>query len=109
MADVRPLPQAAPLPTLTEVVFEVPAPAPAPAPVPAPPPVDEGRIADAVMASLQPRVDMLFEYRLREALAPLLARAAETIVAEARDELARTLRDVVNRAVSQELARRRTR
>lgn len=70
---------------------------------------DEARIVDAVITSLQQRTDLMFEYRLREALSPLLTRMADTLVKDARDELARTLRDVVTRAVSQELARRRTR
>lgn len=72
------------------------------------PGADEERIVDAVMAGLQTRIDLMVEYRLREALAPLLARAADAIVHDARDELAHTLRDVVARAVGQELARRRS-
>ena len=107
------------LPTLTEVVLEgagpaAPDAAAAPAAAPAPErvpdrPVDEASLVDAVMTGLQPRIDLMLEYRLREALAPLLARATEAIVHEAREELARTLRDVVARAVNQELARRRAR
>lgn len=105
------------LPTLTEVVMEGPvghAPATAmrkPAAPPAPPAAatDASPIVNAVLASLQPRIDLMLEYRLREALSPLLARAADTIVQETRAELARTLRDVVARAVAQELARRRVR
>lgn len=72
-------------------------------------PVDEGRIVDTVMAGLQQRVDQMFEFRLREALGPVLARAADAVVADAREALAHTLRDVVARAVTQELARRRHR
>lgn len=120
MAEARPQPPVARLPTLTEVVLEgAERPTAAAAPVsPVPPPdaaaavaaaLDEARIVDAVMAGLQPRIDLMLEYRLREALAPLLARATEAIVHEARAELAHTLRDVVARAVSQEVARRRTR
>jgi len=117
VAEPRPQPPVARLPTLTEVVLEGAARPVAPAsPPPADPPaaaaapgLDEARIVDAVMAGLQPRIDLMLEYRLREALAPLLARAAESMVQEARAELARTLRDVVARAVSQEVGRRRTR
>jgi hypothetical protein len=99
---------------LTEVVLEgaakppaAPAPAAPAAGAAALPALDEARIVEAVMAGLQPRIDLMLEYRLREALAPLLARAAEAIVHEARAELAHTLRDVVARAVSQEVTRRR--
>ena len=123
MAEPRPQPPLERLPTLTEVVLEgdgplqpsaVPVAPSAPAvptalPAAAAPLIDEARIVDAVMAGLQTRIDLMVEYRLREALAPVLARATEAIVHEARQELAHTLRDVVARAVSQEVARRRTR
>jgi hypothetical protein len=46
---------------------------------------------------------------LRDALTPLLARATDQLAREARNELASTLRDMVERAVAQELARHRTR
>lgn len=104
--------------------MEGPAPSPTPSPTPSPsagpyavkdtPAAagaterDQAQVVDAVMAGLQTRIDLMVEYRLREALAPLLARAADAIVHDARDELAHTLRDVVARAVSQEMALRRS-
>lgn len=108
------------LPVLTEEL-EHPAAAPAApftregavpvrAPVAAPepePPLDARAIEDEVMAELGQRIDLMFEYRLREALAPTLARAADLLIREAREEVALTLRDVVSRAVAQQLARRR--
>jgi hypothetical protein len=99
------------LPTLTEVMVEGPRNPPAVGATAAPETaaVDESRIVDNVMAGLQQRVDQMFEFRLREALGPVLARAADLVVHDARQELAHTLRDVVSRAVSQELARRRAR
>jgi len=95
VADDKPTPPAR-VPTLTEVVGEAPA-------------VDETRIVNQVLGELQQRIDLMFEYRVRETLAPVLARLSESILREARDELARTLRDVVSRAVSQELSKRRPR
>ena len=68
---------------------------------------DAREIEDAVMAELAQRIDLMFEYRLREALAPTLARAADLLIREAREEVALTLRDVVSRAVAQQVARRR--
>ncbi len=68
---------------------------------------EEARLVNQVLAEVQQRVDNMFEYRLRDALAPLLARYADDLVVQARDELARTLRDVVARAVAQELRRAR--
>ena len=91
------------MPTLTEVVAE------GPACAALPDPVDEARIVDQVLSGLQQRVDPMFEFRLREALGPVLARAADLVVQDAREALAHTLRDVVSRAVNQELARHRRR
>jgi flagellar biosynthesis/type III secretory pathway protein FliH len=96
-------PPAIRVPTLTEVVAAA---ASAEAAAEAP---DEGRLVAEVLHELHQRIDLMFEYRVREALSPLLARVAETLIREAREELAATLRDVVQRAVAQELARRRTR
>lgn len=70
--------------------------------------LDARAIEDEVMAELAQRIDLMFEYRLRETLAPTLARAADLLIREAREEVALTLRDVVSRAVAQQVARRRT-
>jgi hypothetical protein len=69
---------------------------------------DEAMIQD-VLVEVQRQVELMLDYRLREALTPLLNRAADNLVREARTELASTLRDVVARAVARELARHRTR
>ncbi|MEO5696834.1 MAG: hypothetical protein ABIQ60_06820 [Burkholderiaceae bacterium] len=109
------------VPTLTEVV---PWPESAPStPGPeAPPETDivqpasslpteltEEMLTRRILAELQRQVDLMLEYRLREILTPLLARATDTVVREARGELAASLRDLVARAVAQELARHPTR
>ena len=69
----------------------------------------EEQIVERVMADLQRQVDLMLEYRLREILTPILTRAADSVIRDARGELASTLRDVVARAVAQELSRHRTR
>jgi hypothetical protein len=115
------------VPTLTEVVAwpepaapPMPAsPADAPARSPAesgsgaahvaPASLNEEQLTQRVLIDLQRQMDLMLDYRLREVLTPLLARAADGIVREARGELASTLRDVVERAVALELARHRTR
>lgn len=71
--------------------------------------LDEAQIAQRLLADVQRQIDGMLEYRLREALAPILARASEALVRELRQELSRTMRDVVSRAVAQEAARQRTR
>lgn len=106
------------VPTLTEVISDLPAPAPMAAP-PLPPRgdaevasepllaaalVQEARIAERVIARLQPRLEALFEHRLREALARLHAALAD----EARKEMSRALREAVQQAVSEEAARHRS-
>ena len=96
MAEPRAHPAPARLPTLTEVMQEgrgVPAlrrvseaaapPVPeraaeaAAAADPGGTPVDEARIVEAVLSGLQQRVDLMLEYRLREALAPLGVQPAQ--------------------------------
>lgn len=71
-----------------------------------PPPIDTQALVTEVLAELQPRLDMLFEARLREALAPALARAAEGLIREARGELGSALHGLVNDAVKRALQRR---
>jgi len=112
-----PVPQR--VPTLTEVVQDIPATQP-PLPVPprveadiAPDPllaaalIQEARIAEQVLANLQPRIDLLFEHRLRDALAPLLARIQASLAEEMRVEVAAALRDVVAQVVADQAARHR--
>ncbi len=69
----------------------------------------EAQIVEHVWADLQRQVDLMLEYRLRETLAPILTRATEAVMRESRQQLASTLRDMVGRAVAQELARHRGR
>jgi len=73
------------------------------------PSLNEDQLTQRVLIDLQRQMDLMLDYRLREVLTPLLARAADGLVREARSELASTLRDIVERAVAQELARHRTR
>jgi hypothetical protein len=46
---------------------------------------------------------------MREVLTPILNRATDAIVREARSDLSRSLRDLVGQAVAQELRRQRDR
>lgn len=108
------------LPTLTEVieadaVFGRPAVEPVEAGVPEPAAEvsapsalpTESELSARVLADVQRQVELMLEHRLREALMPALLRATDTLVLQARTELAMTLRDVVSRAVVRELARHR--
>ena len=119
------------VPTLTEVVdpprspLAAPPPADPPAEAPTPPTqeatvalapariephsIDEAQLVEKILADLQRQIELMLEYRLREVLAPALARATESLVRDARVELASTLRDMVARAVAQELLRHRGR
>ena len=70
---------------------------------------DEAELVQRVLEDVQRQIDLMLEYRLREALAPMLSRLSQALVGEVRDELASTVRDVVARAVAQELSRQRQR
>jgi hypothetical protein len=59
-----------------------------------------------VLFELEQRIGSVLDTRLREALAPTLARAADLMIREARQELAQTLRDLVDESVMRALERR---
>ena len=67
------------------------------------------QVVHRVMVDVQRRIDSMLEFRLREALAPILARHTDAMIREMRDELSDTMRDVVTRSVTQELAKLRQR
>ena len=90
--------------TQTEVVDVV---ALAPAPTPEAASLNEDQIVQRVLLDLQRQIDLMLEYRVREALIPALTRATDALVLEARNELASTLRSIVAKSVAQELARHR--
>ena len=70
------------------------------------PRLDGQVLVNEVLAELLPRIDMLFESRLREALAPALARAAEGLIRDARSEVGSALHELVHDAVQRALQRR---
>ena len=72
-------------------------------------PVGESELTQRILADLQRQIDLMLEVRLREALAPVLSRAADALIRDARKELTVALRDAVARSVAQELARRQDR
>jgi len=78
----------------------------APAPV-APTLPTEEQLAQRVLNDLQRQIELMLDYRMREILTPILTRATDSVIRDARAELASTLRDLVARAVAQELARHR--
>ena len=106
------------VPTLTEVIewplAEQSAEVPAQAPEMAPPgdvarseAIDEAELVRRILQGLKQQIEGVLEYRIREALTPILSRAADALVRDARHELSRSLGDLVNRAVAEELRRQR--
>ncbi|MFO1220856.1 MAG: hypothetical protein U1E89_21015 [Burkholderiaceae bacterium] len=110
------------VPTLTEVVRDVAPPTSAalpaeaalrpdadiaPTPLLAAALVQEARIAEQVMVRLQPQIDVLFEHRMRDALAPAINRLTTALADVVRRQLASTVREIVARAVAEEVARHR--
>lgn len=65
----------------------------------------EEQLAQRVLVELQHQVDLMLDVRLRESMAPLLVRATDALVRDVRNQLTLTLRDIVTKAVAQELAR----
>jgi hypothetical protein len=69
----------------------------------------EVQLTQRVLADLQRQVELMLEVRLREALAPILARATDALVRDARKELTAAMRDIVTRSIARELGRREDR
>ena len=69
----------------------------------------EIQLTQRVLADLQRQVELMLEVRLREALAPILARATDALVRDARKELTAAMRDIVARSIARELGRREDR
>lgn len=110
------------VPILTEVVLlsqsdsvDIPVDGPADEPsaatqvpvVAAPPALLEQELVERIWTDVQRQVELMFEYRMRETLSPILSRATDAVLRETRQQLASTLRDVVAKAVAQELSRHR--
>lgn len=70
------------------------------------PTVGEAEFVQRVMLDMQRQIEQLLEVRLREALAPAVVRATDTLAREARKELTGALRDIATQAVRRELERR---
>lgn len=76
-------------------------------PTVATPAPDQRVLADELLEHIQQRIDHMFQARLREAIAPALARAVDGLLRELGPELSQALRETAERAVAQELKRRR--
>jgi len=63
---------------------------------------NEVQLTQRVLVDLQRQVELMLEVRLRE---PLLARATDTLVRDARKELTAAMRDIVAKAIAKELGR----
>jgi len=96
-------PPAQPAPTVAKAGTS-PTPTLAAAPTPS-----EVQLTQRVLADLQRQVELMLEVRLREALAPILARATDALVRDARKELTAAMRDIVARSIANELGRREDR
>lgn len=88
------LPQVAAPPVLTEPVL---------------PEINETQLAQRVLADVQRQIDGMLDFRLKEAIGPILAKHSEALVRDLREELSRTMRDVVARSVTQEISKLRQR
>jgi len=71
--------------------------------------ISESQLAQRVLGDVQRQIDGMLDFRLREAMGPLLTKHSEALVRDLREELGRTMRDVVARSVAQEMAKLRQR
>ncbi len=71
--------------------------------------VTEVQLAHRVLGVVQKQIDGMLDFRLREAMTPILQRHTDALVRELRDELKQTMQDVITRAVAQEMAKVRQR
>jgi hypothetical protein len=62
-----------------------------------------------VLADLQRQVELMLEVRLREALAPILARASDALGPRCAQGAHAAMRDIVARSIARELGRREDR
>jgi hypothetical protein len=83
----------------------VPVPVPIPAPVRPVETVSEDVLVQRVFEGLEGQIDLMFDHRMREAVVPALARAADSLMADLKEQLHATLHEMVSRAVAIELAR----
>lgn len=73
------------------------------------PEINETQLAQRVLADVQRQIDGMLDFRLKEAIGPILAKHSEALVRDLREELSRTMRDVVARSVTQEISKLRQR
>ena len=71
-------------------------------------PVNTDLLTQQVMADIQRQINAMLEVRLKEALAPVVARLTDALARDARAELAKVMKEVVSRAVSDEMRRTQT-
>lgn len=102
-------PPARQVPTLTEVVADAPVDDAAQARPDEAGDADGAALVERVLSDVQRQIDLMLEQRLRAMLAPAMARLAEGLIAESREQLAHLLHELVERAVAQELARQQRR
>lgn len=60
---------------------------------------DQAELTQRVLESLQQQVDEVIDQRLKDALVPILARCAESMMLALREDLASTLHVIVSEAV----------
>ncbi len=66
---------------------------------------DDEKLVMRILEDVQRQVDLMIEHQLRQALAPVIEKLSASLAEEARKAVLDTMRDVVQRAVKQEVAR----
>jgi hypothetical protein len=96
--SAQPSPPPARVPTLPEVVAVQTAPAAAADAAPAPASAGDATV-ERPLDELRPRIDALFDERLRVALAPAFERLTDHLLAEVKEQLQPLLREALERSL----------
>ena len=79
--------------------------APPPSTASPPQPVNADLLTQQVMSDIQRQIDAMLEVRLKEALVPIVTRLTDALARDARSELAKVMKEVVSRCVTEEVRR----
>ncbi len=72
-------------------------------------PQSDSELTRRILADVLKRIEPTLEDRIQKALVPALTRVGQALLIQLRAELAASLRDVIARAVAEELSRHRKR
>ncbi len=67
--------------------------------------LNEAQLSERILADVQRQIDLMIEHQLGAALSPVLSKLTQDFALAAREAVSQSLREVIERAVKQELDR----